>query len=101
MLQLKSIETKVITEISDISGIEPAAVQGNMTLLCKELGLDSLKMIRLLLGLDEMFPNCIDISDLGSIGSKSIDEIINHIFTVSSICRSQVNLTSFSKTDEK
>ena len=69
-----SNEKRVCKVLTELCGIEAISMEQNLT---KDLGLDSLRMVELIIGIEDEFDITFQQSDLNFYKLKNVGELVN------------------------
>jgi acyl carrier protein len=66
----------VIDAIAEVGSVDRDRVQADMTLMGRDLGLDSVTILRLIIKLEQLFPGRLQVKDAADLGVTSIDDLV-------------------------
>jgi len=70
---------EILGMVAQIASIDRAAIRADMPLMGKEIGVDSLALMRLLVRVDERFPGKLQGKDPSSIDFSTVDSLVDSL----------------------
>lgn len=72
--------TQTVTRcIADAASLDADSIRDDMALMGKDLSLDSLAIIRMILDLQKEFPNKLKVEDIGEFGLYTVRELVDRL----------------------
>ncbi len=73
------ITKKVVNLIAEIASVDVGSIQGDMALMGKDLSLDSLSMVRLIVKLEIEFPKKLQVNDMTEFGVYTVTTLVDRL----------------------
>lgn len=77
----EEVTHKVMRYIADAAAVDIESIRDDMPLMVKDLSLDSLAIIGLIVGLDKEFPNRLKVDDMAEFGVYTVRRLVDRLVT--------------------